>query len=165
MGEAAGKVCLIITVIILIISIALLATSIKKLSSVEYGVEYDKWAKTLDDAAKSGGLHIGPVGFEFIKFPSTQISSNLADTCISRDGLRVGFEVQFQYQMPAEWITDAVLKYRNFGELGLYLSIIRNFVYNIMGADRFLFAEQKIGPLSSNLRGIRRYSIHALISM
>ncbi len=110
-------ICLVITVIILIISIALLATSIKKLSSVEYGVEYDKWAKTLDDAAKSGGLHIGPVGFKFIKFPSTQISSDLADTCVSRDGLRVGFQVQFQYQMPAEWIADAVLKYRNFGEL------------------------------------------------
>lgn len=97
-----------------IISIALLSVSIKKLSSVEYGVEYDKWAKKLDDAAKSGGLHVGPVGFRFIKFPSTQISAEVYDTCVSRDGLRVGFQVQFQYQMPEEWITDAVLKYRNF---------------------------------------------------
>lgn len=35
---------------------------------------------------------------------------------MSRDGLRVRFDVTFQYQMPAEWVVPATLKYRNFGK-------------------------------------------------
>jgi len=102
------------TLISAILIIALVAASIKGLSSVEYGVEYDRWSKELDDAAKQGGLHVGPVGFRFIKFPSTQISADLSDTCVSQDGLRVEFAVQFQYQMPAESIVDAVRAYRDY---------------------------------------------------
>jgi hypothetical protein len=98
----------------LTIIITLLAVSLKKLSSVEYGLEYDRLAKELDDAAKTGGLHVGPPGFEFVKFPSTQISQSLQDTCVSQDGLRVEFTVSFQYSLPAANIVDAVLKYRNY---------------------------------------------------
>jgi prohibitin 2 len=87
---------------------------LKKLQSTEYGLEYDKWAKTLDDAAKTGGLHAGPPGYYFVKFPSTQISADIADTCVSRDGLRVKIDVTFQYQMTAEYITQVVEKYRDF---------------------------------------------------
>lgn len=102
------------TVISLIISSVLIGVSLKKLSSVEYGIEYDRWAKELDDAAKQGGLHAGPPGYRFVKFPSTQISADLADTCVSADGLRVDFQVTFQYQMPFEFIRDAVEKYRDY---------------------------------------------------
>lgn len=102
------------TVISLIISSILIGVSLKKLSSVEYGIEYDRWAKELDDAAKQGGLHAGPPGYRFVKFPSTQISADLADTCVSADGLRVDFQVTFQYQMPFEFIRDAVEKYRDY---------------------------------------------------
>ncbi len=102
------------TVASLITAIVLISVSLKKLSSVEYGVEYDRWAKTLDDAAQQGGLHAGPPGFYFVKFPSTQISADLDDTCVSRDGLRVGLKVTFQYQMPAEAVANVVKKYRNF---------------------------------------------------
>lgn len=101
-------------VISLIVVVVLLAVSLKKLSSVEYGLEYDRLAKELDDAAKSGGLHIGPPGFEFVKFPSTQISQSLQDICVSQDGLRVEFTVSFQYSLPAAYIVNAVLKYRNY---------------------------------------------------
>ena len=104
-------VCSITTLIIVAV---LIGVSLKKLTSVEYGVEYDKWAKTLDDAAKTGGLHVGPPGYTFIKFPSTQIGLDLIDTCVSRDGLRVDFDVTFQYQMPADRIVDAIENYRDF---------------------------------------------------
>jgi len=99
---------------VLLTSIILISVSLKKLSTIEYGIQYDRWAKTLDDATKQGGLHAGPPGYRFIKFPSTQISANIADTCVSRDGLRVGFDTTFQYQMPAEHIVTVVKKYRNF---------------------------------------------------
>merc|ERR1712154_263585 len=103
-----------VSLIIVIISIVLIAVSLQKLKSTEYGIEYDKWAKTLDDAAKMGGLHNGPPGFYFVKFPSTQISADIADTCVSNDGLRVKIDVTFQYQLPADYIKTVVEKNRNF---------------------------------------------------
>jgi len=111
---AVRNIWLTLFICAVIVSIALIATSLKKLTSIEYGVEYDRWAKTLDDAAKTGGLHAGPPGYYFIKFPSTQITSDLSDTCVSRDGLRVKYDVTFQYQMPEEYIVDAIESYRDF---------------------------------------------------
>lgn len=107
-----------ILIFLTVVSAIMLGVSLKKLTSVQYGIEYDKWAKKLDDAAKEGGLHIGPVGFYFVKFPSTQISTVAQDTCVSRDGLRVNFYVEYQYQMPKEHIRKAVVKYRNFKKWG-----------------------------------------------
>merc|ERR1711933_290204 len=43
-----------------------------------------------------------------------QITEELEDVCLSRDGLRVGFSVKFQYKILEEWLVPAVLKYRNF---------------------------------------------------
>ena len=87
----------------------------KKVSSTEYGLEYNVYTKQLDEIAKGGGLHAGPPGFEFVKFPSTFVTVDLpGGTCVSRDGLRIDFSVTFQYQMPKEWMLPAVLKYRNF---------------------------------------------------
>jgi len=40
--------------------------------------------KKLDDAAKMGGLHSGPPGFRFIKFPSTYITVDLEAWAYSR---------------------------------------------------------------------------------
>lgn len=104
--------------VLLIVSIILIAVSFRKVASTELGVEYDVWAKTLDDAAKTGGLHAGPPGYRFIKFPSTQITAEIADTCVSRDGLRVNFDVSYQFLMPALWIVPAVRKYRDFTKWG-----------------------------------------------
>jgi regulator of protease activity HflC (stomatin/prohibitin superfamily) len=102
------------TIIAIIVSSTLIGVSLKKLTSLEYGIEYDVWAKTLDDAAKQGGLFLGPPGYKFVKFPSTQISADLSDTCLSRDGLRVGFSVSFQYQMPVDKIVNVIEKYRDY---------------------------------------------------
>lgn len=104
----------IFTAIALIVSGILIGVSLQRISSVEYGVEYDTVAKILDDAAKQGGLHVGPPGYRFVKFPSTQITAALSDSCVSRDGLSVEFSVTFQYQMTADNMVKAIEKYRNF---------------------------------------------------
>lgn len=117
--EKAGKIAFFCGGIWIIIAIVLISVSLKKLSPIEYGVEYDRWAKTLDDAAKSGGLHLGPVGYKFVKFPSTQITSNFNDTCVSRDGLRVGFAVTFQYSLEVKHITEVIEKYKDFKAWGV----------------------------------------------
>lgn len=109
----------IFTAVSVAVAIVLIAVSIQKLSSTTYGVEYDKWAKRLDDATQLGGLHLGPIGYRFIKFPSTQISETIEDTCVSRDGLRVGFMVSYQYQMPAANLLPVVEKYRNYKGWGM----------------------------------------------
>lgn len=52
---------------------------------------------------------------QFIKFPSTFITVDLNNrTCVSRDGLRVVFDVTFQYRMTEEDVLPAILKYRDF---------------------------------------------------
>lgn len=92
-------------------------------SRSEYGLAYDWHSKTLADEALSGGLHAGPPGFIFIKFPSTQISADINDaTCVSKDGLRVKFGVSFQYQLPREWVKPVVVKYRDMDK---WASIVR----------------------------------------
>ena len=93
----------------------ILAVSLKRVQNLEYGVQYDIHAKQLDDAAKSGGLFIGPPGFRFIKFPSTFISAEFNDrTCVSQDGLRVEFTVTFQYRIMEQDVPKAIKLYRNF---------------------------------------------------
>ena len=57
---------------------------------------------------------VSSIRFEFIKFPSTYITQDVADTCLSRDGLAVDFVATFQFQMPEQWLLAAVQKYRNF---------------------------------------------------
>lgn len=102
-------------VVILVTSICVLVASFSKLESTEYGVQYNTHKKTLADAAKTGGLHIGPPGYEFIKFPSTFITEDLPDSiCVSKDGLRVNFSVSYQYSIPREWLVPVVLIFRNF---------------------------------------------------
>lgn len=103
-----GIGCVVIGVVVI------LSVSIKKVDSTDYGALYNVHSKQLDEAARTGGLHIGPPGFEFIRFPATFVSQDLQDTCLSRDGLRVGFTATFQFQMPEEWLIPAILKYRDY---------------------------------------------------
>ena len=59
--------------IVFSILLVILIMSLRRLESTEYGLEYHPRKKELDEAAKQGGLHAGPPGFEFVKFPSTFI--------------------------------------------------------------------------------------------
>lgn len=107
--------CFLLIPIGIFTAIILLPMSLRKLASTEFGIKYTRYSKILDDAALSGGLHTGPPGFRFIKFPSTFVTNELPpDTCLSRDGLRVETQVDFQYQIPADWLLPAILKYRDF---------------------------------------------------
>jgi regulator of protease activity HflC (stomatin/prohibitin superfamily) len=104
-----GSVC-----VVLIVGLSVLLASLKRLDSTQYGVKYHVHKKQLDDLVSVGGLHSGTPGFQFITFPSTQITMDEEGTCLSRDGLRVGFEVSFQYQIPKLWVPSAIIKYRDF---------------------------------------------------
>jgi hypothetical protein len=62
-------------IIFVALTLGLLIASFRKLESTEYGLQYHPRRKELDEAAKTGGLHVGPPGFEFVQFPSTYIVS------------------------------------------------------------------------------------------
>jgi len=99
----------------LIVIIGVLGASFGKVASTEYGSEYNIHKKELDEAAKSGGLFIGPPGFRFIKFPSTFVTVDLdRRTCVSYDGLPLIFSVTYQYQMTETNLYQAIVKYRDF---------------------------------------------------
>lgn len=115
--EEKKKRCIIWTTVALLALIGvilLLCVSFRKVEETEYGVRYARYKKELDDAAVSGGLFPGPPGFKMVKFPSTYLTADFDDrTCVSRDGLLIVFSVTFQYQMTAENVVPAILKYRN----------------------------------------------------
>jgi len=102
------------TMISLIVALALIIASLKKVSSTQFGVEYNVWSKKLESVSKAGGLFLGPVGYRFVKFTSTQINADFSDTCVSKDGLRVIVDVSYQYRLYQESIIEVVLKYREF---------------------------------------------------
>jgi hypothetical protein len=51
-------------IIVFITGIGLLIASLHKVEETSYGVQYNIHKKQLDDAAKSGGLFIGPPGYK-----------------------------------------------------------------------------------------------------
>ena len=96
---------------VFVIAGSVLIASFQKLSSTEIGLEYNVHKKQLDDVAKAGGLHIGPPGYRFVKFPSAFITVDQGGTCVSKDGLRVVFQTTFQYKLPEDNIVPVVRKY------------------------------------------------------
>lgn len=112
------KICFgIFFLVIFCTGLGVLIASLKKVPETSFGVEYNVHSKQLDDATKSGGLFLGPPGYEFIKFPSTFVTVDLNDRlCVSRDGLRVSISATFQYQMTEENVLPAIIKYRDFSK-------------------------------------------------
>jgi len=100
--------------VLLSTALGLIIASFKKLNSTQYGLSYNVHKKQLADAAQAGGIHSGPPGFQFIKFPSTQITVDVDGICNSRDGLEVAFQVTYQYQIPKEWVKPVIERYRDF---------------------------------------------------
>jgi hypothetical protein len=59
------KICLILfAVAVFITGLGVLIASLRKVEETSYGVQYNIHKKQLDDAAKSGGLFLGPPGYE-----------------------------------------------------------------------------------------------------
>jgi len=107
--------CIVIVFLVLAVAIGLIVSSLSKVENTEFGLQYDVHAKELDDAARSGGLFLGPPGYRFVKFPSTFITVDLDDRiCVSNDGLLVSFSVTFQYQMTEYNLIPVIEKYRDF---------------------------------------------------
>jgi len=97
MVTKAGVIGGVVLVIVAII-IGLVASSLKRLSTEEAGLQYDSIQRILKDKLYLAGLHTGPPGFRFIIFPKNYRSLAFDNIkCLNKDGLEIQLDVQFQY--------------------------------------------------------------------
>ena len=76
---------------------------------------YDNVAKVLKTEVKTGGLHSGPPGFKFIKFPGTFKTMEYKKLeCLNKDGVQIDLVVQFQYRAHIKDIRKLILNYKDF---------------------------------------------------
>ena len=87
------------TIIVIIgIIIGLVASSLKKLSTEEAGLQYNTHTHKLKTRVYMAGLHLGPPGYEFIIFPRVYRTISFPRVqCLNKDGLTIYLNVQFQY--------------------------------------------------------------------
>ncbi|GFN99777.1 spfh domain band 7 family protein [Plakobranchus ocellatus] len=111
------KYCLILVGVaaVLILIISLVASSLKKLSSTEVGLQYDKIQKDLDGKVYTEGLHLGPVGYEFIKFPNIYTTMTFHKLqCLNSDGVRINLDVTYQYRVQMTNLKKIVMDFKDF---------------------------------------------------
>lgn len=102
-------------VLLIIMTVVLLATSLKKLASDEVGLQYDTVQKDLDDEVFTEGLHTGPPGYEFIVFPNvyTTLSYDRMK-CLNNDGVPVHIDISFQFKANLSRLKDIVMDFKDF---------------------------------------------------
>ncbi|XP_077997429.1 uncharacterized protein LOC144450659 [Glandiceps talaboti] len=103
-----------IVVAVIAIIIALVASSLKTLQSDEMGIKYDTIQKKLKNDVEQEGLHTGPPGYEFIKFPSVFRTLSFPElTCLNKDGVLIDLDVDFQYQTRFAELYEVVMEFRS----------------------------------------------------
>ncbi|KAK7507138.1 hypothetical protein BaRGS_00001073, partial [Batillaria attramentaria] len=114
----SGRICvgiLAFIVVLMIMTIVLLATSLKKLASDEVGLQYDTIQKDLDTEVFTEGLHTGPPGYKFIVFPNVYTTLNYNRLkCLNSDGVPVHIDVSFQFKANLSKLADIVLDFKDF---------------------------------------------------
>ncbi|XP_076458704.1 uncharacterized protein LOC143292375 [Babylonia areolata] len=122
-GKCIVTGALVLVVALVIMTIALLATSLKKLDSDEVGIQYDTVQKDLDDEVYTEGLHTGPPGYEFIIFPNVYTTLEYDRLkCLNHDGVPVYVDVSFQFKALMKFMRDIVLDFKDFDG---YQSVLR----------------------------------------
>lgn len=107
--------CLGVVVGVVVMSIALIAVSLKKLDSDEVGIQYDTIQKELDGEVFSEGLHTGPPGYEFIIFPNvyTTLDYNRL-RCLNSDGVPIRIDVSFQFKAFLNQMRSIIMDFKDF---------------------------------------------------
>ncbi|KAL8591337.1 hypothetical protein ACOMHN_052603 [Nucella lapillus] len=119
MGDSStGAVCMICLVLVagvVIMSIALIAVSLKKLDSDEVGIQYDTIQKELDEEVFSEGLHTGPPGYEFIVFPNVYTTLDYERLrCLNSDGVPIRIDVSFQFKAFLNQMKSIIMDFKDF---------------------------------------------------
>ncbi|KAL5006061.1 hypothetical protein ScPMuIL_017219 [Solemya velum] len=95
--------------------IGLVASSLKKLATDEVGIAYDTIQKDLGTTVEKEGLHTGPPGFEFIKFPSVFRTLDFNKLmCLNKDGVTITLDVTYQYKARPTKLRQIIMDFRDF---------------------------------------------------
>eukprot|EP00051_Salpingoeca_urceolata_P027699 m.482836 g.482836 ORF g.482836 m.482836 type:complete len:302 (+) comp22681_c0_seq1:774-1679(+) len=114
MGEIATAAGGVLCVLLTIMTITLLAISFQSIDSGQVGLQYDRVARDLSRDVQTEGLHNGPPGFKFIKFPATFENLRHSIDCLSRDGLEISLSYSFQFVARAENLHSIVKEFKNY---------------------------------------------------
>lgn len=86
------------------------------------GVAYDTVQRDLSEEVKKSGLHNGPPGFKFIKFPSVFKSKTFNKVkCLNKEGLEIELNVEFQYRARPKDLRKIILQFKDFENYGKVL--------------------------------------------
>lgn len=78
------------------------------------GIAYDTYQKTLSSSTQKAGLHNGPPGFKFIKFPSVFKSLEFDnDICLNKEGVEIVLQIEFQYRARPQKLKEIIMKFKN----------------------------------------------------
>ena len=80
------------------------------------GLQYDTITHTLNDEVYTVGLHLGPPGYRFIKFPNVYKTILFpVISCLNKDGITIIMQVQFQYlvSMKKQDLRHIILEFIN----------------------------------------------------
>lgn len=129
-----GSVAVIVAVII-----GVVASSLKKLSTEEAGLQYDVHLRTLKKQVYTAGLHLGPPGYRFITFPKVfrTIDFNYIK-CLNKDGLEIQLSVQFQYLANIK-LDDLELLILSYEEHDFYKKVISDTAQEVIHDTCSLF--------------------------
>ena len=87
------------------------------------GVAYDTYQKKLSSTTQKAGLHNGPPGFKFIKFPSVFKSLEFDDdVCLNKEGVEIVLNIEFQYRARPQKLKEIVME---FGNHTNYIEILK----------------------------------------
>ena len=87
------------------------------------GVAYDVHQKDLGTEVKTSGLHSGPPGFYYIKFPSVFNTLKFANLkCLNKDGVEITINTEFQYRARPKNLRNIIMEFENHDN---YLKILK----------------------------------------
>lgn len=93
--------------------------------SYTVGVAYDTIQRDLSDEVKKSGLHNGPPGFKFIKFPSVFKSKTFTNVkCLNKEGLEIVLNVEFQYRARPKDLRKIIVQFKDFENYGKVLRYV-----------------------------------------
>jgi len=98
---------------ILIFVVVTLSTSIERVESKYYAVEYSPITGKVGNDVKSEGLHVKPAYGSFILWPKTYATRTEKVECNTEDGVRVELVVTFQYLPREKEIVDLTKLYED----------------------------------------------------
>lgn len=109
---------------VVVMIIALVASSLKRLNSYEVGIQYDQIWKKLKEDPFNEGLHLGPVGYTFIIFPSVFKSIEFTNLkCLNKDGVHITLDVSYQYRARPTELNTVINQFKDHDG---YVTILEN---------------------------------------